>query len=111
MCLSRSDSGLIEGTQRPLGDAAYIRISADLLQQMFSELQTLATSNSRLSRAMAGREWHAQDRLWTLHETADKLLRVNDHSVTTSLKCRAIALIASLSDEFDELMPCVVVDA
>jgi hypothetical protein len=108
MHLSTPESELIEDIEGPLGEMEYIWIAADLLQQMFSELQSLATNNTRLAHAMAGREWHAQDRLWTLRETAHLLMCVKDHSMAIPLKRQATVLIGSLSDELDELTLSVV---
>jgi hypothetical protein len=109
MYLSTPDSEIIEDDiEGPLGEMEYICIAADLLQQMFSELQSLATNNTRLAHAMADREWHAQDRLWTLRETADLLMCVKDHSTAIPLKRKATVLIGSLSDELDELTLSVV---
>jgi hypothetical protein len=108
MRLSRPDSEFIGDDQGPLGEVEYICIAADLLQQMFSELQAQAASNSLLARAMAGREWYAQDCLWTLHEIASLLAGVIDHPTAILLKQRAIALVGVLSDEFSDLTLGVV---
>jgi hypothetical protein len=67
----------------------YTCIAADLLQQMFSELQALAATHSRLARAMAGSERYA--------------LCVKDHSTAISLKRNATVLKRWLSDELHEL--------
>jgi hypothetical protein len=101
---------LVEHTEDPPDAVEYICIATDLLQQMFSELQSLAANNTDLARAMSRRGSDVRDRLWTLHETADLLRSVNDHSIAVTLRRRATALISWLSAEIDELTLCATGD-
>jgi hypothetical protein len=94
---------LVEPTEDSVDAVEHIGMATDLLQQMFSELRSLAGNNTDLARAMSGRESALRDRLWTLHETADLLVSVNDDSIDPTLMRRARALISWLSAEIDEL--------
>jgi hypothetical protein len=94
---------LVERAEDPPDAMEYICIATDLLQQMFSALQSLATSNTDLARAMSTRESVIRHRLWTLHGTVDLLLRGQDESPIGALMRRATALISWLSAETDEL--------
>jgi hypothetical protein len=93
----------VERTEKPLDELEYIRIAADMLQQLFSELRSLATSNPGLARALSSRGADARARLWTLHEIVDLLMGVDDLSMAVPLRRRATALISWLSNELDEL--------
>jgi hypothetical protein len=95
--------GIAEQTEEPLSAVDYICTAADLLQQMFFELQSLATCNPGLARALSNRESDASAHLWTLHETIKLLLVVDDFSTALPLSRRATALISRLSEEIDEL--------
>jgi hypothetical protein len=94
---------LVEPTEDSVDAVEYIGMATDLLQQMFSELRSLAGNNTDLARAMSGRETALRDRLWTLHKTVDLLVSVNDDSIDPTLMRRARALISWLSAEIDEL--------
>ncbi len=89
--------------QQPFKEVECICIAADLLQQMLTELLTLATNNAGLARAMEDRLLYARDRLQRLRQTAGLLIGVDDEAIALALQRRASALITSLSDEFDEL--------
>jgi hypothetical protein len=105
-----SHIGIVEETEEPLSAVEYICIAADLLQQMFSELQSLATRKPGLARAVSDRESDASAQLWTLHETIKLLLVVDDVSTALPLSRRATALISWLSDEIDDLTLCATED-
>jgi hypothetical protein len=100
----------LEETEGPLSAVDYICAAADLLQQMFSELQSLAARNPVLARALSKHESDASAHLWTLHETIRLLLDVDDYSTALPLSRRATALISWLSDEIDELTLCATGD-
>ena len=89
--------------EEPLDEVEYICIAADLLEQMFSELQSLATRNPGLARALSSRGSDTCLRLWTLRETIELLLGVDDFSNAVPLRRRATALISWLSDDIDQL--------
>jgi hypothetical protein len=106
MRLTPSNVGISDPTEETLDEVEYICIAADLLRQMFVELQSLATRNPRLARALSCRGSDAHTHLRALCETIDRLLGVDDLSVAVPLRRRATALISSLSDEIDELTLC-----
>jgi hypothetical protein len=102
--------GPVDQTEEPLDEVEYIRIAADLLQQMFSELRSLAASNTGLARALFSRGVDVRARLWTLHETVESLNGVDDLSMAIPLSRRATSLISWLSDAVDELALCATGD-
>jgi hypothetical protein len=106
-----SSVGNFEKTEEPLGEVEYICIAADLLQQMFDELRSLATGDPELAQALAKRGSDAYTCLWTLHETVDLMLGADDSSVEVALKRCATALISWLSDEFNDLTLCAGCDS
>src|SRR5882757_8834365 len=94
----------------PLDDVEYILIAADLLHQMFVELQSLSTCNANLARVWSGHGSEAYTHLRILQETIDRLSGVDDLWVAAPLIRRATALISWLSDEIDELTWCAAGD-
>jgi hypothetical protein len=98
-----SDAGIAEQTEEPLDEVEYICIAADLLQQMLSELQSLANHSPGLARALSDRGSNACARLCALRETVELLLGIDDLSMAVPLRRRATALISWLSGEIDEL--------
>jgi hypothetical protein len=105
-----SNVGLIEQTEELVDELEYICIAAELLQQMLSELRSLATSNPGLDRALSSRGSEVGARLWRLRETIDLLSGIDDLSMTVPLRRRATALISWLSDEIDALTLCATSD-
>jgi hypothetical protein len=102
MC-STSNRELAQHADDPRDEVEYLCIAADLLQQMFWDLRTLATNNIELARAISSRGSDAEDRLWTLQHVLDLLVGADSHSGAVLLKRQASALISWLSDEIDEL--------
>jgi hypothetical protein len=94
---------LVEQTEESRDAVEYVCIATDLLQQMFSELLSLAANNTGLAHAISTRESDLRIRLWTLHETVTTLVSVNDQSTDVTLTRRATALISWISAEIDEL--------
>jgi hypothetical protein len=88
----------------------YICLAADLLQQMFSELRSLAIDHPEFARALSSRWSDARARLWTLHEIVGLLRRGDDPSTAGQLMRRATALISWLSARIDELTLCALRD-
>jgi hypothetical protein len=95
--------GSVEDPEEPLDEVEYIRLAADLLQKLFSELQALTARNPGLARALSSRGADARAGLLTLHETVDLLMGVDDISMAVPLRRRATSLISWLSNEVDEL--------
>lgn len=81
-----------------------MEVAADLLQQMFSELQSLALKHAEFARVMSIHGPRARARLQALQETIDVLARSDTAEAADQLKRRAGALIVRLADEFDTLM-------
>jgi hypothetical protein len=92
--------------EEPLTELQFVCRAADLLQQMFTGLQWLATENPSLAYTMFDGESDAYLRLQSLLETIHELLGVDDLSVAIPLRRRAASLIWWLSDEIDRLMLC-----
>jgi hypothetical protein len=90
-------------TEKSLDQVEYIRIAADLLEQYFSELRSLAIDHPEFARALTNRGSEARARLWTLHDIVGLLMRGDDPSMAGQITLRAIALISWLSAKFDEL--------
>jgi hypothetical protein len=90
-------------TEESLDQVEHIRVAADLLEQLFSELRSLAIDHPEFARALSGRGSEARARLWTLHDTVGLLMRGDDPSMAAQITCRATALISWLSAKFDEL--------
>ena len=91
-----------------LDDTGWICAAADLLLQMFVELEALSLGHPEFARTLCSRAPDAEARLKTLHEIADALVLAGDDSVTVPLKRRASVLISRLSDELDELTLCAI---
>jgi hypothetical protein len=87
-----------------LNEVDYIEVAADLLQQMFSKLQSLALRHAEFAGVMSIRGPHAHARLLALQETIDVLARADSPEAADQLKRRAGALIVRLADEFDALV-------
>jgi hypothetical protein len=94
----------------PKDEVESLGIAADLLRQMFSGLLALARNNAALARALASRGPDALGRLSNLHKTVDLLMDLDDLSLALPLRCRATALISSLTGEIDELTLCAAGD-
>jgi len=92
-----------EQTADALEAVAYISIATDLLQRIFFELLSLSTTNANLAVEMAHRESQMHDRLWALSQIADDLSYLDDRSLAITLIGQGMALISSLSADFDEL--------
>ena len=95
-----------DAAEHPSDALEYICIAADMLQQMFYALQSLAKNHPDLACEMSSREPAMRHRLWTLRGTVDLLLSVKDEGEVTRLMRRAIGLISWLSSETDELALC-----
>jgi CHASE3 domain sensor protein len=91
-------------TNDSLDEVDYLCVATDLLQQMFTELQSLALSDPEFARAVSVRGSHARVRLLTLQETILELMGNDTPSAACVLARRACALVSSLSDEIDTLM-------
>lgn len=87
-----------------LDEMDYLCAAADLLDQLFTELQSLALRDPAFARAVSVRESYARGSLLTLQETIIQLLRDESSSAATLLGRQACALVSSLSDEIDTLM-------
>jgi hypothetical protein len=94
--------------QEALDDTGWICAAADLLLQMFVELEALSLGHPEFARTLCDRAPDAHARLKTLHEIVDALLLVGDDSLAAPLKRRASLLISRLSDELDELTLCAI---
>jgi hypothetical protein len=106
MCAVSSKAQTLTDSEEPFTDLQYFCDAADLLQQMFSELQFLATRNPTLAYTMFDGESDAFLHMRTLLQTIDELLGVDDLTVAIPLRRRAGALISWLSNELDKLMLC-----
>jgi hypothetical protein len=106
----KSNSCLVEKHEESPDAVQYICIAADLLQQMFFELCSLALNNPDLACAMSNRDSVLRYRLWVLCETATQLVRAEDAPVDVTLMRRATTLISWVSGEIDELTLCAVSD-
>ena len=89
-------------TDEPLDQVEYIRIAADLLEQLFSEIRSLAIDRPEFARALSSRSSDARARLRTLNGIVGLLVRV-EPSRAGQLTRRATALISGLSATIDEL--------
>jgi hypothetical protein len=89
-------------TDEPLAQVEYIRIAADLLDQLFSEIRTLAIDHPEFARALSNRSSDARARLQTLNGIVSLLVR-GEPSTAGQLTRRATALISGLSATIDEL--------
>jgi hypothetical protein len=89
-------------------DTGWICAAADLLLQMFVELEALSLGHPEFARTLCSQAPDTYARLKTLHQIADALVLAGDDSVTVPLKRRASALISRLSDELDELTLCAI---
>ena len=87
-----------------LDEVDYLCVATDLLQQMFTELQSLALRDPAFARAVSVRGSQARARLLKLQETIVQLLISEAPSAAALLERRACALVSSLSDEIDTLM-------
>ena len=94
---------IIEYADDSLEVVADICIATDLLQELFSGLRSVASTNPDLAAEMSSRESTMLDRLRTLNQTADQLLSLNDFSTAAALMGRAKLLISSLSADIDEV--------
>jgi hypothetical protein len=102
---------LAEGlTEESLDEVAYLCIAADLLEQLFSELRSLAIDHPQFARALSSRGPDAQTRLWTLRQIVGLLSRGDDPLSAAQLTRRATALISWLSANLDELTLCALGD-
>jgi len=90
-------------TEESLDQVEYIRIAADLLEQLFSELRSLAIDHPGFARALLSRGSEVRARLWTLNEIVGLLMSGDDPSIAGQLTRRATALISWLSAKIDEL--------
>jgi hypothetical protein len=93
----------VDDAEHPAEALEYICIATNLLQQMFSALQSLAKNHPDLACEMTSRESTMRHRLWTLHGTVDLLVSVKDQAELMRLMRRATALISWLSSETDAL--------
>src|ERR1700692_3040375 len=71
-----------------------ICISTDLLEQLFSELRSLAIDHPEFARALSSRGSDVRARLWTLHEIVGLLRCGDDSTMVAQLTRRATALIS-----------------
>jgi hypothetical protein len=106
MRAASSKARTLNDPEEPLADLQYFSRATDLLQQMFAELQSLATCNPTLAYTMFDGESDAFLHMRTFLETIDELLGVDDLTVAIPLRRRAGALISWLSNEIDKLMLC-----
>jgi hypothetical protein len=97
-------------TEESLDAVEYLCLAADLLEQLFSELRSLAIDHPEFARALSSRGPDARARLWTLHEIVGLLRRSDDPSTAGQLTRRATALISWLSAKIDELTLCALGD-
>jgi len=103
MTSTTSDSRLFDQSEDSLDEVEYICIAADILQEMFSALESLAAGNRGLALALTNRGPDARDGLSRLEEAVELLTRIDDRVLAIQLRRRATALISRLSDEIDEL--------
>jgi hypothetical protein len=96
--------------EESLDEVEYLCIAADLLEQLFSELRSLAIDHPEFARALSSRGSDAPARLWTLHEIVGLLSRGVDRSSAAQLTRRATALISWLSAKLDEMTLCALGD-
>jgi hypothetical protein len=99
-----------ELTEESLDEVAYLCIAADLLEQLFSELRSLAVDHPEFAHALSSRGPDAQARLWTLHQIVELLSRSDDPLSAAQLTRRATMLISWLSAKLDELTLCALGD-
>jgi hypothetical protein len=97
--------------QSPPEDTRAISASANLLEQMFSELRALALNNPDFARVLSSRGSDTRARLWTLHEIVALLTRDPELSHSAQLAHRANTLIGFLSRELEELTEWALGDA
>jgi len=88
----------------------YICVAADLLDQMFFELRSLAMNNPEFAGLLSDSESDARVGLWTLNEIVALLLRGDNPSIAEDLIHQATALISWLSANLDELTLCALRD-
>jgi hypothetical protein len=100
----------LEDPEDPEGEVECLGIAADLLQQMFSALQSLAANNAALDRAIASRGSDALRRLSTLHKAVDLLTNLDDRSIDLPLRRQARTLVSRLSADIDDLTLCAAAD-
>jgi len=89
--------------EESLDQVEYIRIAADLLEQLFSEIRLLAIDHPGFARALFSRGADARACLWTLHQIVASLMLNDDPPMESRLTRRATALISWLSAKLDEL--------
>jgi hypothetical protein len=106
MRVALSNSRTLSDPEEPLTEIQYFCECTDLLQQMFLELQLLATQNPILAYTMFDGESDAFLHMRTLLETIDTLLCVKDLKEVIPLRRRAVTLISWLSIQVDKLMVC-----
>ena len=80
-------------TEEPLDQVEYIRIAADLLEQLFSEIRSLAIDHPEFARALSNRSSDVCARLRTLNGIVGLLVR-GEPSSAGQLTRRATALIS-----------------
>lgn len=81
----------------------YIRIAAELLRELFCELQCLAIGNAALASAMLARDEPVRHRFEMLQRSVALLLSVEDEWIDVTLVRRSTSLISLLSAEIDDL--------
>ncbi len=110
MHATRINVPAIEQADDPLEPVDYVCIAADLLQQMFFELQALSVTYDDLAAAMPSHDSEMRDRLWALSQIADDLVSINDQALAATLMAQAVVLISSLSADIDKLAAFASID-
>ena len=103
MHATRINVPTIEQADEPLEAVEYVCIAADLLQQMFFELQSLSVTYDDLAAVMPSHDSEMRDRLWALSQIADDLTSIHDQALDATLMAQAMVLISSLSADIDKL--------
>lgn len=92
-----------EHTEESLDEVNLMGVAADLLQQLFAELGSIATHSPQFALAMSLYAPDVRAQLSTLHTIADVLTHGDDPFSTGQLKHRAAVLISCLAEKADQL--------